>query len=216
MISYKKFIKILIPWVVFAFIMNMSRFALTEIHSYLYMNWNLFLSFLPLLFLFVFEKSKKIYLRILFFIIWLLFLPNSIYMVSDLIHLRDVGPEWLLWFDGMMIFSYSVVGVFVSSYVLIRMKNILFSFRKNVRLQNLFIIIISILSSFGVYLGRYIRLNTWDIVANPISFMENIFNIIKTQSLNNIFIITIIFFSFLMLVGVFSLNNIFSKQKEEN
>lgn len=209
MITYKKFIKLLIPWIVFSFVMNMSRFALTDVHSYLYMNWNLFLAFLPLLFIFLFERSKNIYFKIISFLAWLFFLPNAIYMVTDLIHLRDVGPEWLLWFDGMMIFAYALVGIFITAFTLLKMKDLLF--KDNLKRQNIFLIIISILSSFGIYLGRYVRWNTWDIITRPVDLVINIFNILRTEHLNPVFITTIIFFTLFILVTVWSLKEIFKK-----
>ena len=49
-------------------------------------------------------------------VFWLGFLPNAPYLITDFIHLDVVGPDSLLWYDGMMIFMYSLAGV--SAWVL--------------------------------------------------------------------------------------------------
>ncbi len=213
MITYKKFIKFLIPWIVFAFIMNMSRFALTDVHSYLYMNWNLFLALLPLPFVFFFENSRNIYFKVLSFILWLFVLPNAPYMVTDLLHLRNVGPEWLLWFDGMMIFSYAIIGVFVLSFTMVKIKRILFN-KSQIR-RNIFLILISIISSFGIYLGRYIRFNSWDIFIKPRLLMNNIIEILSTKYSHPVFITTMLFFTLFIMISTISFRYLFIETKKE-
>jgi uncharacterized membrane protein len=206
MITYKKFISFLAPWIFLALVMNITRLFMTDIQSYIYMNWNLFLAFLPIVFLFFFEKIKNIYGKGFLFFAWLFFLPNAVYMITDLIHLRDVGPDWMLLFDGMMIFSYAIIGIFISAYVILRMgKNIFTLNRKRLA----FYIIASLLVSFGVYLGRYIRWNTWDIITRPIDLTGDVLDIISTGHTNIVFITTIIFFTFLILISIKSLKVFF-------
>ncbi len=209
MLTYKKFFSFLMPWLAFALIMNITRLAMTDIHSYIYLNWNMFLAFSPILFVYLFEKTKNVYAKGLIFFAWLFFLPNAAYIVTDLIHLRDVGPEWILWFDGMMIFIYALIGVLISAYVLLRMKENIFPLNK--LKKNIFLVSISMISSFGIYLGRYIRFNTWDIIAKPIDLTGNIFKILSTEYSNPVFITTIIFFTLFILTSVKSLEKIFKK-----
>ena len=209
--SYRKFIKYIAPWLALALIMNLVRFAMTDVHSYVYMNWNLLLAFIPLLALYLFERSYSKYLKVFLFFLWFLFLPNAPYIVTDLIHLRDVGPEWMLWFDGMMLFAYALVGVYVTAYSMIKMKNILF---KKIIHQNIFLIIISLLSSFGIYLGRYIRWNTWDIITHPIDIALTISDILSIEYFNPLFITSILFFTLFILAGVISFEEFFKEKKE--
>jgi uncharacterized membrane protein len=211
MISYRKFISFIAPWFLLAFLMNMTRLFMTDVHSYVYMNWNLTLALLPLVFIFFFERTKNIYVKAFLFFAWLFFLPNSVYLITDFIHLRDVGPDWMLWFDGMMLFSYAVIGVFVSSYTMLRIGNNLFSSNKK---REIFYFIISILVSFGVYLGRYIRWNTWDIITRPVDLTGNILDILSTGHMNNIFISTVVFFTFFVITSLHSFVYIF-KEKEK-
>ncbi len=195
------------PWLALALIMNLTRYTLTDIQSYVYLNWNVFLAFLPLLFLYFFDKAKNIYLKALLFLTWLFFLPNAPYLVTDLIHLRDVGPEWMLWFDGMMIFIYALIGIFITAFVLLEMKKRLFE--KSINKQNIFLIIISLLTAFGVYLGRYIRFNSWDVLAQPIELANQIISTITIEYMNPVFVTTIIFFTLFILASTESCKKLF-------
>jgi len=208
MISYRKFIQFTLPWLALAVVMNLVRYYYVDTASYIWMNWNLFLGLVPLLFLFLFEKSKNIYLRVFYFLAWLFFLPNAPYMVTDLIHLRDVGPQWLLWFDGMMIFAYSLAGVFILGFTLIRMQRLLF---KESKKKNIFLLAVSLLVSFGIYLGRYVRWNTWHIVTKPGDITTNVLDILQTEYANPVFLMTLIFFTLFVVVTVKSLRWVFLK-----
>ena len=200
------------PWLTIALIMNLARFSMTDVSSYVYMNWNLFLAVIPLLFVFLFEKTNSKYLKTFYFFAWLFFLPNAAYIVTDLIHLRDVGPEWMLWFDGMMIFAYAVLGIFISSYSILKMKINIFS--KSILKQNIFLGLISLVSSFGIYLGRYIRFNTWDILSNPLELATSVSSIISEKYSEPVFVTTIVFFSIFIYMATVSLENLLEKKKE--
>ena len=207
--DYKKFILFITPWILIALIMNLVRFALTDVHSYVYMNWNLLLAFIALFFLFLFEKSVLLIEKIVFFTFWIFFFPNAVYMITDFIHLRNVGPDWLLWYDAMMIFAYASIGVFISSYSLIRMHKKLFILRSSAFIFSLFV---ALISSFGVYLGRYHRFNSWDIVSQPSQIVKSILEIFSTQSGHPVFITTIIFFTLFILLSTESLRKIFEQR----
>ena len=211
MIPLRKFLDFILPWFAMALLMNVTRFFMTDIHSYVYMNWNLFLATIPLIVIIFFHRIKNMYARIGLFFVWLFFLPNAPYMVTDLIHIRDVGPEWMLWFDGMMLFAYALIGVYITAYSLIKMKNILF---KKIIQQNIFLVVISLVTAFGIYLGRYIRWNTWNIITHPVDIAVNIFNILKIEYFNPVFITTLIFFSLFTLVTVKSLEKFLTEKKE--
>lgn len=208
MMSYRQLISLLSFWLGFAVIMNMLRLFITEVPSYIWMNWNVFLAMLPLAFVWLFEKMHKKYLKAVCFLGWLFFLPNAPYMVTDLIHLRNVGPEWMLWFDGMMIFSYTIIGVAVFAYSLLKMSHMFTSMRA----RHWFMAGVSVLSAFGIYLGRYIRWNTWDIVTRPIHLFNDIVRILSEHHSEPVFILTMVFFTGFMMVSVWSGKRIFSPQ----
>ena len=83
----------------FCVILSVCRVFLAGTYGYLFLNWNLFLAFLPwLLTSIAVLRNVKSRIAILFIMgIWLLFFPNCLYMLTDLIHLRQIAdaPVWL-------------------------------------------------------------------------------------------------------------------------
>ena len=96
---------------------------------------------------------------------WLLFFPNAPYIFTDVIHLTNRYFAHF-WVDLMLILLCALTGLvlgFVSLYLMQSVVARMFG-----RLASwLFIAVIAGLSSFGVYLGRFVRVNSWDIVARP-------------------------------------------------
>lgn len=154
-----------------ALVMNLLRLLLAENAAYVWLNWNLFLALVPLLLAYTVMIAKYRSLALIMSLVWIGFLPNAPYLVTDFIHLADVGPRSLLWFDAIMMFVYSVVGVL--SYI-VSLRIITQRFRWRWYLPT----IIGILTGFGVYLGRYIRFNSWHVVTQPFDIIKVIGNII--------------------------------------
>jgi len=181
--------------------MSLVRISLTDNTRYLWMNWNLFLALIPLLFAWLFEISSRIWVRVVLFLAWLFFLPNAIYMVTDFIHMNTSTDIELLWYDGMMLFAYALVGVYVSWMTTVKIvEEIPTGTYGRYGIYGA----ISLLTAFGIYLGRYIRWNTWDIVTRPLDLFVNVFDVITTHIHEPVFYLTIIFFTLFSLVSVFS------------
>jgi uncharacterized membrane protein len=137
---------------------------------YVYLVWNLFLAVLPLVFAYLLVQLLRrhpwsSWTGIGLSILWLGFLPNSFYMVTDYIHLPEVAPEDLL-FYVVLFTSFIASGLFfgyASLYLVHR------ELRKRLPpptvIRSLFVILL--LCSFAVYLGRDLRWNTWDVLFNP-------------------------------------------------
>lgn len=197
----KKLLLQLWPWVVLAVGMSLARMLIADDARYMWMNWNLFLGLLPIIFAWLFTVARNKILRGLWFVIWLLFLPNAIYKVTDFIHIQTSTNLDLLWYDGMMLFAYALAGVMVSAYTTIAIVRVI-SDKRPQRL--VWYGLISILSAFGIYLGRYIRWNTWDIVTRPLDLFANIFEVLGTQINQPVFYLTMIFFTLLSFIGIVS------------
>lgn len=137
---------------------------------YDYLVWNLFLACLPLLFalrLTAILKYKRwsAWEPLLFSLLWLLFLPNSFYMISDFIHLGDV-PSVDILYDAVMFSSFIYLGVslgFGSLYLVHQ------ELKKRLRpvTAALWIGLTLLLCSFAIYIGRDLRWNSWDVITNP-------------------------------------------------
>lgn len=131
--------------------------------------WNLFLAGLPVFFALVagrlIEKRK---LAWLFTGLWLLFYPNSAYIITDLVHL-DHLPRQLWWYDSLGIFHVAFTGLLLGLYsVWIIHTRVLSRLVSGIWLWPL-ILISMILSGYGIYLGRFLRFNSWDIFSDPAS-----------------------------------------------
>ena len=138
--------------------------------EFVYLIWNLFLAWLPLLFAgwLVNVLTRKVWSSwegLSASVLWLLFLPNSFYMVSDFIHLKDVQRVDVL-YDAVMFTSFIFVGVVlgVTSLYLVHRE---FAKRFTRVGSTACLTAIFLLCSFAIYLGRDLRWNSWDVLTNP-------------------------------------------------
>jgi uncharacterized membrane protein len=98
-------------------------------------------------------------------VLWLLFFPNAPYMVTDFIHLGE-SPTVPLWYDGLMLSSFAWTALllgFASVYLVqMTVRGILGLAWSWVLVAAAFVV-----ASFGVYLGRFGRFNSWDALIRP-------------------------------------------------
>jgi uncharacterized membrane protein len=141
--------------------------------TYIFLAWNLFLAWLPFTFAFLaYQYRNQSTLFVPLSVLWLLFLPNAPYLITDLMHLHN---SWAVpvWYDAMMIFSFALTGLllgFLSLYLM----QILVARRWGQRFSWLFVALISVLSGLGVYIGRFLRWNSWDIFTDPLSLLNSL------------------------------------------
>ena len=159
------------------------RFAASDQFAYFNLVWNLFLAWLPLVFAF-FANQVRVSRGALFLCaaLWLLFLPNSPYLVTDLVHLKP-RPPVPLWFDILLVQSFVLTGLllgFLSLYLMHR----LVSHSLGWRIGWLFTLVILGLTGFGIYLGRFERWNSWDLFLRPIPLSTGIWNLISHPRAN--------------------------------
>lgn len=138
---------------------------------FLFLAWNLFLAWLPLLWAEMLrrglDRQRWLSLRNAFFsFLWLIFLPNSFYLVTDFIHLRNTASSTLL-YDAVMFMSFAVAGILLgcmSMYIIHR------ELAKRLARDMTWAFLLSFifLSSIAIYLGRYLGWNSWDVVLNPV------------------------------------------------
>ncbi|MEI7810304.1 MAG: DUF1361 domain-containing protein [bacterium] len=168
---------------------------------FIYLIWNVFLAFLPYLLsanLLKYSNKEKINKIVLIFglVFWLLLFPNAPYLASDIIHL-GINPLVPAWLDIFLLFSCAWIGMYLGIYSLFHIEKILLSFW-NKNKTNIAMVLIILLSSFGIYLGRFLRWNSWDIFFQPKLILNDIANIFyKPVSHLDAYITTIIFFIFI-------------------
>lgn len=164
----------------FSCLLLCARIFITGDLTYLFLVWNLFLAFIPfaisewLLTLERFAQRKRKLAFVLF--VWLLFIPNSFYILTDLFHLDkfDSAPKW---FDLLLIFSFAWNGI-VLGIVSIRRTEVILESISGRRFSLFIIFIVMWLNAFGIYIGRYLRFNSWDIIAQPFSLFKEMFEVL--------------------------------------
>ncbi|MFN8346228.1 MAG: DUF1361 domain-containing protein [Spirosomataceae bacterium] len=160
-------------------VMLLGRIVSVENLGGIFLIWNLFLAWIPLgLAYFTEDLWQRLLIGkrgvVIGVSVWLLFFPNAPYIITDLIHLR-AAPESLVWYDALMNFSFALAGLLTGFYSLLRVQRLV------EKIWNQFSawIVVSgslVLSSYGVYLGRFGRWNSWDILTHPFSLARYSFS----------------------------------------
>lgn len=137
--------------------------------AFVFLRWNLFLAWIPfLLSLGVAAVHGRGGLRPLLWVLgvgWLLFLPNAPYILTDFIHLGRVGGA-PLWFDAALIGTFAATGLALGMASLLVVHHVVEA--RSGRVVGWAVAISSlVLSVIGVYLGRFPRFNSWDVVTDP-------------------------------------------------
>ncbi len=157
-----------------------SRVILKDDMKYSFLLWNLFLAWIPLLLAqLAYNTAKKnsIPATYVLLFLWLLFFPNAPYIITDLLHLKGYSQN-ILWFDSLLIFTFAITGLLIglnSLSIVHQSLEALFG-----KIQSWSVVVGSvILLGFGIYLGRYCRLNSWDLFSEPLWFAGRVLHQFK-------------------------------------
>lgn len=182
--------------------------------------FNMFLANLPLLFIYVFiyelNKRKRKPLLVILIILWIIFLPNSFYLITDFIHLGSEAFYFqeniylpLQYFNNykgyyliVNIFIATVIGISSSLYSMFIMHKISNN-KFNELFSWLFLGIITLLSSIGIYIGRFLRFHSIDLIFRPLDVLKDTFGNLSIFSLY--FIILIWIFHLIIYLFIYSL-----------
>lgn len=165
-----------------AVVLNITRFFMFESRYFVYLLWNIFLAIIPfiissILLWYALKKRLTTAVFIVGGIIWILFLPNAPYLVTDIIHLGRNYSAPLL-YDTFLVFTSAWVGLLLGLYSLSHIDKIM-HLKYSKRMSSIILTIIILLTSFGMYLGRFLRFNSWDVVSNPSLLFSNIHKILS-------------------------------------
>lgn len=161
----------------FSFGLSMIRYAITDSKMYVFLNWNLFLAFIPWMLstsIIIYNYQHKKLLLTILLTSWLLFFPNSPYILTDLFHLKTHSAA-SVWFDWALILSFAWTGLMFGFCSLRDIEKIL-SLYINRKYIILFVIALLFVAGFGVYVGRFLRWNSWDVLRSPLGLGQDIFN----------------------------------------
>jgi uncharacterized membrane protein len=154
------------------------RFVHTHSYTYAYLIWNLFLAWMPMISAFVAYNLHQKSVRSSWVWVcvcagvWLVFLPNAPYLITDIVHLRP-RDNFAFWFDLIMFVTFAWTGLFFGLISLYIMQGLV-SRIAGPAVSWVFVLVVSALSSFGIYLGRFPRWNSWDVVTQPTDLLTDI------------------------------------------
>jgi len=138
---------------------------------YAFLIWNLFLAWIPFIisyFTYTLTLNRKqIYIVIpIAAFLWLIFFPNARYILTDFQHLAGQWRDLPVWYDVMMLIWYAFTGLLLGMVSLFLMQEIVRrEFGRWVGWG--FVAMVAGLSSAGIYVGRFLRWNSWDIFSDP-------------------------------------------------
>ena len=141
--------------------------------THIFLNWNLFLAWLPLLFAWLAIRwQKRPFLALSMAFLWLLFFPNAPYLVTDLIHLKARAPV-PLWYDMILLLDFALIGLFLG-VVSLRIMHGWINGRFGAISGWLFVLFVVSISGFGVFIGRFLRWNSWDLFVRPLPLISDV------------------------------------------
>lgn len=154
-----------------------TRFLVTG-REQLHLVWNLFLAWLPLVFALLVRRQLRTpspprWKLFCSATAWLIFFPNAPYICTDLVHLtsRRAGNFWV---DLVVILLFALNGLMLGFVSLFLMQTAV-ARKWGWGAGWLFSAAAIGLSGFGVYIGRFLRWNSWDLLTNPLNVFQNLF-----------------------------------------
>lgn len=197
-LAYTKPLRALLLMSCLCCLMIVVRWIRMDSMKYGFLIWNLFLAWIPLIIAYWIQLKKYPYAFfsmpisvvsrgqkfgfIVLFTTWLLFFPNAPYIISDLMHLKwNKGP--IIWFDAGLFFCFAFAGLQLGMLSLVMIQK---SLEKTLgRWVAWHIVAASIwLSGLGIYMGRELRINTWDVLMAPHKLIEKLINEFSIHALN--------------------------------
>jgi uncharacterized membrane protein len=165
---------------VFGCMLLCARVIITGYLTYVFLLWNLFLAFVPYAVCYLFLNTTRVsenkWKLVLALALWLLFIPNSFYILTDLFHLDEISsaPKW---FDLLLLLSFAWNGLLLGIISLRKVEIVLQSIRG--KSFSLFIVFFVMwLNAFGIYIGRYLRYNSWDVIVQPFSLFHEMIEVL--------------------------------------
>lgn len=147
-------------------VLVIGRMAWVRDTYYAFLIWNLFLAWMPMVFALLAREHQKAgaspgWRFFAFGAAWLLFFPNAPYIFTDLVHLTRYHTGF--WVDLVLVLINALTGLVLGFVSLYLMQSAVRHMAGEL-MSWLFIAAVAVLSGFGICFGRFLRLNSWDIV----------------------------------------------------
>ncbi|NCU04828.1 MAG: DUF1361 domain-containing protein [Chitinophagaceae bacterium] len=183
----------------FSLLLYAFRVWYTGSFLFLFIPWNLFLAWLPLYFSSQLRSAGFSFRNLSFMALWLLFFPNSPYLITDLFHLEQrAGVP--LYYDLVLLFMAAWNGLLMGLLSLRNIERFLLQRFSVLKVRAVIFSCIA-LCGFGIYLGRYDRYNSWHLVTQPLDLLKGIAaKIMYPASHPGAWAVTILFTVVLLLI----------------
>jgi uncharacterized membrane protein len=196
----------------FALMLVLLRYFLPGHKSLFFLLYNLFLALIPL----VVSTYIRFYLQgniykiklLMFCLLWLVFFPNAPYLLTDGLHV--MGNDFTMILLDIVIWIYiTCIAIWIAMLSLMDIELMLFQTTMNKLLIHCCIILIVVLSAYGIYLGRDLRLNSWDVLRKPFLLLDYIRQTFTNQTPGFFNWKAVFFYSSILYIGyiVFKLMN---------
>lgn len=172
----------------FSCLLLAARMIVTDSLEYIFLPWNLFLAFVPYgitqLVTGRIDFIENRWKLVLALVVWLLFIPNAFYIITDLVHFTRVrsAPKW---FDLLLIFSFAWNGI-MFGIVSLRKVEVISAVIRGRHFSVMLVFAVMWLNALGIYIGRYLRFNSWDIITDPFSLVSGISDLLFNPLQNSV------------------------------
>ncbi|CAI6083448.1 hypothetical protein PAECIP112173_03918 [Paenibacillus sp. JJ-100] len=163
----------------------------SDTNMYQFLTWDIFLAWVPYIISLCisYTFNKKVTKMSLIWMVplsasWLFFLPNSAYLFTEILHsFRYFNTQgetqfWInidFWYNLTLTFAVAVLGLLLSTCSIIQIHEVLNKLVS--KYSNMLVVgILLLLSSLGVYIGRFNRWNSWDVLSKPGQIVLDIVN----------------------------------------
>lgn len=151
-----------------------------------WMTINILLAFSAVFFGFLAQKQKKAAFKYLLLFLWLVFVPNTFYIFTDIIHIPKQWAQLGSIEQPILILEYLILEI--SGFLAFILAMYFFEKAlKTLRVKQKFIrgkiVFVNFLIGFGIILGRFERINSWEPVTDPSKVVNGILNTVSSLEL---------------------------------
>ena len=172
-------------------------------HASLYIVWNLILAWIPSVFAFAvyrfhLYRTRRYILFAFCALTWFLFFPNAPYIITDFVHLDFDRPSAVMWIDLLTIASFAWTGLCLG-YVSLCLMQAVVQARFGRVAGWVLVLTMLALGSLGIYMGRILRWNSWDVLRHPLALFHRGFAIDVSFVQPEMKVFLVMMFLFLLL-----------------
>lgn len=181
-------------------------------YNFSWMFFNLILSLIPVVLVFTLKGKLNQKIRVILLFLWLIFLPNTIYLITDIQYFVHQFkylnfPEIVI---SILMYGFVVaMGIVTYMISLKPFENIISnnkSFKKN---KVILYILLNLLLAFAVILGKFQRTHSWYIFTQPLRVANDVYMVLTDLGM----LICILLFWIIINIIFFTFKNFFEARK---